>query len=421
MPIYNSALISNFLEVHCPCASLVVTSFSIDSREVMPGGLFFALHGEKNDGHAFLKEVAQRGGIGAVVSKEYRGGSFGLHLFYVFDVLKSLQKLAKKILERKNIRIIGVTGSVGKTTTKEFIYEILKEKFYVHKTSGNRNTQRTLPLAVLHADALAEIYVLEMGMTHYHEIEQLVNIAPPEIVVLTPIVLCHIENFSGIEEIACAKSEIFTSRTKYSIIHAISIQFSVIKNRASLHRDIYPKDLHYSLPVKERHLQENVSAAVIVAKYLGLCEEEIIVGVNRIRYVEHRYEKKEKRGFHFIDDSYNANLLSMTAAFESMPNPSKCGGGRKIAVLGSMVGMGKYSREVHLQVAQAAILHHIEILFCIGADMEIAMQWFIQSGRSAWLFVSREELKQQLFHSITSKDVILIKGSNVHQLWKILE
>src|SRR3990167_7217993 len=196
--MYSLRKIAGWLGQQCD-RYLPLKGFAIDSREVVPWGLFFALKGEKVDGHSFLGEVAARGAFAAVVDKGYQGPDYGLWLFRVHDVVVALQEVAKRALQERKSRVIGITGSIGKTTTKEFIYEMLSKKFRVHKGAGSRNSQRTLPLVILEANGDEEFLVLEMSMSEKGHIRKLVEIAPPQIVVLTLIALSHPKNFSGID------------------------------------------------------------------------------------------------------------------------------------------------------------------------------------------------------------------------------
>lgn len=189
----------------------IVRGVAVDSRQIKPGDLFFALPGAKADGHTFLEEAAKKGAAGAVVHHSYNGADFGLPLIKSDDVLQTLQELARKKVESARPRIVGITGSLGKTTTKEFVTTLLKAKYRVAASPGNSNSQIGLPLAILnHSGEGDEILVLEMGMTHPGEIHKLVSIAPPEVAVVTKVALVHACNFESIEEIAHAKGEIFS-------------------------------------------------------------------------------------------------------------------------------------------------------------------------------------------------------------------
>lgn len=188
-----------------------VLGFRQDSRDVQPGELFFAMKGEKVDGHEYLEQIASQGAIGAFVSKEYRGPNYGLQLVAVDNVLDSLQSLAKIVHAQRSARVVGVTGSVGKTTTKEFIATLLEGKFRVGKTPGNANSQVSVPLSILNATGDEEVFVVEMGMSNPREIHRLVSIAPPEVAIITKIALAHAVFFTdGLEGIAAAKAEILS-------------------------------------------------------------------------------------------------------------------------------------------------------------------------------------------------------------------
>ena len=194
--------------------SAAVNSFSVDSRYVEKDGLFFALRGNRTDGHAYLEEVAQKKAIAAVVTRNYCGPDHGLVLIKVADPLLALQTVARQVLSHRSTRVVGITGSVGKTTTKEFTYQLLKQNYRVAASPGNSNSQIGLPLAILNGtQGKEEILILEMGMTEAGQIKQLVELAPPEVAVITMTALVHAQNFSGLPAIGLAKAEIFSHPT----------------------------------------------------------------------------------------------------------------------------------------------------------------------------------------------------------------
>ena len=205
-----------------------VSGFKQDSRDVLPGDLFFAIKGEKVDGHAYLGEIAAKGGIGAVVSKDYRGEDFGLKLIHVDNVIAALHQLAKTVHALRKVRVIGVTGSVGKTTTKEFIATLMEGKFRVEKTPGNANSQVGVPLSILNSSGEREVFVMEMGMSLPHEMDKLVAIAPPEVAIVTKIALAHVVYFpDGLEGIAKEKAKIFSHpHTQFAILNHQAASFS---------------------------------------------------------------------------------------------------------------------------------------------------------------------------------------------------
>ncbi len=415
--MYSLRKIANWLGAECD-RYLPIASVAIDSREVEKGGIFFALRGEKVDGHDFLAEVASKGVFAAVVEKGYRGENFGMVLFYVDDVVGALQEIARRALLERKTKIIGITGSIGKTTTKEFLYEILKSKFRVQKTFGNRNSQRTLPLAILNAKGDEEFLILEMSMTEKGNIKNLVRMAPPEIIILTPIVTCHAKYFQNLEAIAEAKMEIFTATAEFAVIHEKSAGFAAVMEGCTCEHVIYHQDLEFPSPFSESHLTENVTAAVEVGKYLGLTIEEMALSSKRLKPFEHRFEKRQLRGITFIDDAYNANSTSMIAALQNLPKPKE--GGKTIAVLGSMGELGKYSFVSHLEVAKEA-LSRVDILYCIGEEAKPMVEVFEKKEMPVRFFTCYDELKKVVHQTAQDGDVVLVKGSNFHKLWKVID
>ncbi|MES2122854.1 MAG: UDP-N-acetylmuramoyl-tripeptide--D-alanyl-D-alanine ligase [Chlamydiota bacterium] len=422
-----------------------IRRFQHDSRQVREGDLFFALSGEKVDGHHFLEEVAQKGAIAAVVSKEYRGPHFGLCCFAVSDIVKSLQNLARIVHEKSSTRVVAVTGSVGKTTTKEFISTLLQTSFRVAKTPGNANSQVGVPLSILNAEGNAEVFVMEMGMSQPHEIERLVQIAPPEIAVITKIALSHAEFFpDGFEGIAAAKAEILSSpHTQLAIVNRQVMQFEATA-RASTEKVSYclDEDLQegdyalksegnlfyvveqgvesprFSLPFAATHLCENFLGAVAVARRLGMQWPEIIAQAQKLKSYQKRFEVIEKNGITFINDSYNANPTSMRAALMNMPRPGLAG--KSIAVLGSMKELGSFATQSHLEVGQLA-LKRVDYLICLGEECLPMVDLFRSEGRPVDFYLEIADVKQRLLQLAKEGDVVLLKGSNSKQLWRVLE
>ena len=395
-----------------------ITSFAIDSRSVLAGGIFFALAGERVDGHDFLFDVSSRGGLSAVVRSDYSGDSFGLVLIYVDDVLESLHCLAGYVLRERGTRVIGVTGSVGKTTTKEFIAHILSGKYKVCKSQGTRNTQRSLPLAILNAVGDEDFIVLEMAMTEKGHIKKLVKMAPPDVAVVTRITFAHAENFESLEDIAQAKAEIFAETTSLAVVHTDSYKFASIGECCPIDTVLYPIELKIVSPFVEDHFTENFSCACAVGLGLGLSWEELETYSRGIKSIDRRFVKIERGGVTYIDDSYNANRESMMAAMRNLPNPSD--GGRRIGVLGSMGELGKFSKDIHVQVGEYALLK-LDFLFCVGEEMVDVFDLFSSNGKPVRYFTDYCELKKSLMMEVRFGDVVLVKGSHCHELWKVLD
>jgi UDP-N-acetylmuramoyl-tripeptide--D-alanyl-D-alanine ligase len=418
-----------------------ITGFCFDSREVKKGELFFALKGAHFDAHGFLKEVASRGAAAAVVDASYLGENFGLILLKVPDVVEALHKLAKTMQALRKQRIVAVTGSVGKTTTKEFIATLLSRKYTVSKTPGNSNSQVALPTAILNADGKEEFFIVEMAMSAAGHIQKLVEIAPPEIAVVTKIGHANIEYFvDGFDGIAAAKAEILSHpKTTYAVLNRQVLAYGAFQKEYTSKKIIFAVDPEqgdyvleegwhikegetsssgFRLPFKATHLCENFIAAASVARILGLSWEEIISGAHHLKTIDKRFEKIEKNGFVIINDCYNASPESMEAALSNLPTPSF--GGKTIAVFGEMVDLGGYSEQSHRDIAEFAS-KKVDHVLCYGKGCLPMLDVFNKEGKPAEFFRDLKQLKEMLFEISKPGDVILIKGSRSNKLWQILE
>lgn len=419
-----------------------ILGFRQDSRLVQEGDLFFALPGNRVDGHVFLGEIAKKGAVAAVVSKQYKGPSYGLSLLAVEDVMSSLHLLAHDLFSQRNTRVIGVTGSVGKTTVKEFIATLLSAKFRVAKTPGNANSRVGVPLALLNGDTEAELFVVEMGMNQKGQIAKLASIAPPEIAMITNVGLAHSVNFpEGLEAIAAAKAEILSnSKTRLAILGPDTLEFLAIKDSLLPKKkygltkglDLYLEarkekfclienascSSFFPLPFQAKHLWENFCGAALVAREFGLCWEKIIEQAQQLKTTSHRFNIIEKKGIVFVDDSYNANLFSMRAAFKSLPKPTSKG--KTIAVIGDMKELGRFTITSHLEVAKQA-LEVTDVLLCLGKDCLPMVELFMKNKRRVYLYSDFQDLYKAVYALAKQGDVILIKGANSHQLWRLLD
>ena len=417
-----------------------VLHFAVDSRKVEIGSMFFALKGEKVDGHNFLQEAKRLGAVSAVVEASYLGDSYGLELIYVENPLQALQSLAR--LAAEGIRSVGITGSVGKTTTKEFLYTLLKDRYKVGKTPGNANSQTSLPLHLLSANRDCDLFIAEMGMSQKGEIASLVSIIPPEIAIVTQVALSHAVNFPrGIEEIAEAKAEILSHKaTKKAFLHADVYAKEAFQNTKDLsivaygdiqegtfiqkaesgwvicHKGVYTPC--FTLPFEAKHLVHNFLGAALAAYELGMQWEEIFSAAKNLSSYQKRFEIVEKGGITFVNDSYNANPTSVRAALENLPKPKE--GGKVIAALGTMGELGVFSEGAHREVGRVAALH-VDVLLCFGADTNYMAAEFIQSEKRVEQFACFSLFKEAVLETAKPGDVVLIKASNSLALWKILE
>lgn len=444
MAEFDFSQIAKWLE----CATEVsakVCGFKQNSSDVLPGDLFFALQGEKVDGHSYLEEIASKGAVGAVVSKKYRGETFGLALIYVEDVRESLHHLAKTVHATRQTRVVGVTGSVGKTTTKEFIATLLEGKYSVHKTPGNANSQVGVPLTILNSSGKEEVFVLEMGMSSPQEIKKLVVIAPPEVSIVTKVALAHAAFFpDGLEGIAAAKAEIFSHpSTKVGIYNHQVAQFrasqtgSCLKMTYSLQSEAEDCDFvlcregglcfiqegkdkttRFSLPFSASHLCEDFMGAAAVARVMGMQWTEILPQIDKLTAFKRRFEKVERDGIVFINDSYNASAVSMKAALTNLPQPQA--GRKRIAVLGAMKELGAHTEQSHIEVALTA-LENVDYLLCFGEECLSMVDIFKKGNKPVEYFDQFDALKLRVYTLAEQGDVVLLKGSNSKKLWLILE
>lgn len=421
-----------------------VFGYQIDSKLVQPGDLFFALKGVKTDGHFFLHEAKEKGAIAAVVSKQYRGPDHGLLLLVVEDVVLALQELARYSLSLSHPKIVGVTGSVGKTTVKDFIATFLSSKYRIYKSFSSYNTKLTLPLSLLNRKGDEEALILEMGMSEPGEIQNLVQIAPPCIAVLTKVGLAHAAFFpEGISEIAKEKAAIFSHpKLKTAIFYhefhefpelvsAISrekLSFSLSAREAdyflSFSEGKYALDergvrVHsFDLPFTQTHILHNFLAAVSVARSMKMEWDEIAAAVPRLEVPKMRFEIFEKEGVSFINDAYNANPESMRAALSNMPRPT--GSGKRIAVLGAMKELGSFSKSAHEEIGLFA-QGYVDHLLVLGEEAEPLCETFLEVKKPAELFLSHIALAKRLQQLISSGDVVLVKGSRSLKMEKLFE
>ncbi len=421
-----------------------VLGYQIDSRKVGEGDLFFALKGERVDGHRFLAEVAQKGAVGAVVSKDYEGEHEGMELIRVDDVVEALQSLGKWSVSQGKASILGVTGSVGKTTTKEFLASLLEGKFRVGKSPASYNSKVSFPLNLLNLDGDEEALVLEMGMSAPGEIAKLVEIAAPDKAIITKIGLAHAMNFpDGLEGIARAKAEIFShEKTKTAIvdlefaqyadvwreIRAEKVTFSLQDSAADYYLSFaegrYRIDERgvrahqFDLPFKESHLLQNFVAAIAAVRLCGMEWEEIEKRIPHLQLPSMRFQKFEKEGICFINDAYNANPASMKAALENLPEPKE--GGKRIAVLATMKELGSFSEEAHAEVGRLA-QKRADALICFGEEARPLCDAFQEARKPAAMAESHQSAADLLREMMRPGDVVLVKGSRSMEMEKILE
>lgn len=370
----------------------VIAGVSTDTRKDMAGMLFVPLVGERFDAHDFLDRAEGQGAVAAFWQQDHPVPETGLALIEVEDTLLAMQRLAAAYRRQLSVRVVGITGSNGKTSTKDMITAVLAESFHVQKTLGNLNNHIGLPLMMLALEEDTDIAVLEMGMNHAGEIELLAQLAAPEIGVITNIGEAHIEYLGSRAGIADAKCELIEQlpndgkailfgdeqllRERANKTQAETIWFGFaegndlqaveVENRGvhGSRFSVRGDDTRYELPVMGQHQLGNALAAVAVGRAFGMSGERIKAGLAKASLTARRLEvKRAKLGGTVIDDAYNASPTSMRAAltmFAEMP------GGFKVAVLGGMLELGPESASMHQAIGNELAGLPLQQVVCVG-------------------------------------------------------
>jgi UDP-N-acetylmuramoyl-tripeptide--D-alanyl-D-alanine ligase len=421
-----------------------IRAICIDSRQIQKDDLFFALSGSATDGHYFLHEVAKGGARAAVIASDYMGPiPKGLPVIRVKDTLLALQMLAKAAIASCNATKIAITGSVGKTTTKEFVSAFLRCRSKVLQTEGNQNSQIGLAVSLLNNFQGDENYIVaEMGMTQPGHIPKLTKIVPPQVALITRVELVHAQNFESIEKIAEAKAEIFgRDETTACIYNADSPCAGLLAQRskggrafsmngapnAFWHLEVLDDALvcmegeeKFVLPKPNflaRHVYENLLAAIAVARTVQVSWEDIKETIPTLRLLRNRLEKIEVRDICFINDSYNASEVSMISALSVLGNHSPS---RRIAVLGRMGELGPFSDGCHKRVGEHA-LKNADLLFCLGEECAPMIETWRKEKKDCFWTYSLTDLIDELHKRALPGDVVLLKGSRTNCLWKVVE
>ena len=412
-----------------------------DSRNPDPGALFIPLVGERFDGHAFLNEALEGGAAGCFTQRERESYLPGKFYIKVGSTQKALRDLARHYKQKFRIPFVAVTGSVGKTTTKDMVAAVLGERFKVLKTEGNFNNEVGLPLTLLRLNSNHEICVVEMGMNHFGEIEYLSSIVEPDVAVITNIGDSHIENLGSRENILKAKCEIFSHmdpKKGYVILNGddplleplrASLPFqSVLVGTAEgldyratgvesdgeksvrCHVRTPRSGFDVEIPALGNHMLYPTLTAAAVAEHFGMTGGEIARGVLRFAPTKMRMNiLKRGDGITILNDAYNANPQSMRAAVEVL---SKSGGDYKIAVLGDMFELGPFAPTLHAGVGAYLGKAGIDCLVAVG---ELARHIY-DAAKDAMVpqvywCETKEEAKPILAELVKPNSTILVKAS----------
>lgn len=417
----------------------LVTGISTDSRESLEGDLFIAIDGEKSSGHDYLNDVKNSGTVAALVNKPVEE-QVNLQIIQVTDTILAIARIANTWRNQYKIPIIGITGSNGKTTTKDLLKHFLEAKFIVHSTKGNFNTSIGLPLTLLTLDDTHEISVVEMGANKQGDIKFLCDTALPTDGLITNIGPAHLEGFGSVANVAKEKLELFNSIETGNVF--INMEDNYLKSaKVSCNRIRYgcKSECDYTadycfddngniiLIVNSNDLKLNSQSMVFAKNVLAACSVANTYGINwetiqnKIMSFNPTYGRNvitQHDRITVIDDTYNANYNSTEAALDQLSRIMTKG--RKIFVFGDMAELGEYSKEYHEKIGKRCDELGIDAVFTIGKETKIIDRIL---KNVAWHkhFEDRENLAKNLLKFIKKNDVILFKGSRSMEMEKIIQ
>lgn len=436
----------------------ICKNYSRDTRTIKNGDTYIGIKGENFDGALFWEEAFEKGADAVIINEtSIEDGKLKKYedrcMIQVEDTVTALGQMAafKRNLYGNRLKVIGVTGSVGKTSTKDIIASVISEKYKTLKTEGNNNNHIGLPLTILRLKD-EEVAVIEMGMNHFGEISYLSKIAKPDIAVITNIGTSHIGNLGSRENILKAKLEILDGMAEKKVVinndndllnkwnleknenvktytYGINSKSDVNAEDIKLHENSSEficcdknEKIKVNVPVGGEHFILNSMCAFTVGKLLNLNNEEVINGTNNFKLTGKRMEIiKLKNNITLINDSYNASYESMKAGISSLKNMS---GKRKIAVLGDMFELGSFSEKLHRDVGEEIYKNNIDKLFLIGEYAKfIAIEAENQGFKreNIFCFDNKEELLNNLKQNLQEGDTVLIKASNGMKLFLVAE
>src|SRR5437870_7259018 len=427
----------------------LIDKISTDSRTLKHGELFVALRGENFDAHSFVESVAKAGAAGAIVDSNWTGKiPENFALIRTEDTLQAYQKLAANYRKSLPLKVVAITGSNGKTSTKDFTAAVLGRRFHVTKTQGNFNNHVGLPRTMLEATSQDEVAVWEIGMNHPGEVAVLAKLAAPDAAIITNIGTAHIEFMGSREAIAAEKgalaqavgaegtvilnaddqfsksiapstsAKVILAGTTEGTVRAIEITQSANGTDFTILEGAHR--CRAQLPVPGLHMVQNALLGVAAGRIFGLSLEECAAGLAAAPLTKARLQIKEIHGVQFIDDSYNANPDSMKAALRTLVELDA--DGKRIAVLGEMRELGNESARDHREVGETAATLEVDHLIAIGSVAAAIASAAERAGlRNSRTVNSPAEAAEILSEIAASGDLVLIKGSRAARTERVME
>jgi UDP-N-acetylmuramoyl-tripeptide--D-alanyl-D-alanine ligase len=426
-----------------------VEKISTDSRTLKRGELFVALRGENFDGHNFVESAAKAHAAGAIVDSNWKGKvPKNFALIRAEDTLQAYQNLAANYRKSLSLKVVAITGSNGKTSTKDFAAAVLAHRFRVTKTEGNFNNHVGLPRTMLEAASRDEIAVWEIGMNHPGEVAALAKLAAPDVAIITNIGVAHIEFMGSREAIAAEKGALveavgakgtiilnaddpftksITARARGKVILAGTTAGTIRANEMTQSANgtdfTILEGAHRcraQVPVPGLHMVQNALLAVAAGRVFGLSLEDCAAGLATAPLTKARLQIKEIHGVQFIDDSYNANPDSMKAALRTLVELDA--NGKRIAVLGEMGELGAESESGHREVGEAAATLGIDQLIAIGDLGAVIAQAAHDAGLEKIAAArSTNEAAELLGEIVEPGDLVLVKGSRLARTERVIE
>lgn len=418
-------------------SELEIKNLNIDTRTIRNGQIFVAI----GDGNKYISTAFKNGAIGVIAERveDELLSTYPQKLFIkVADSIKTMQELAKEKRAMYNIPVIAITGSVGKTSTKDIVAKVVEQKFNVLKTEGNFNNHIGLPLTILKLDN-HEALVVEMGMNHFGEIATLTNIAKPTIAVITNIGTSHIGILGSRENILKAKIEIleglesggkliinndndllheWNKSERQAITYGIENSSDIMAENIKIFENestyiLKNEKQEVTVPISGTHFIYNSLCAIAVGKELGISIKEIIKGISKLELTQKRMEKKVINGVTVINDAYNASYESMKYSLEYLKNSNAI---RKIAILGDMLELGEFSKELHEKVGKEVVA---DILITVGKEAKNIAKT-AQNVKEIYTYDTNKEASEKIKAIMKDGDIILLKASNGMRFTEIL-
>lgn len=433
---------------------ILIKGVSTDTRSIQAGSLFIPLIGENFDGHQYAQDAYQKGAVAILWQADHGPAPSDIPCIQVDDTLEALQGLAKAYRQELSVRIIGITGSNGKTTTKDLVAAVLGSTYKVHKTKGNLNNHIGLPLTLLQLDETTEFAVVEMGMSGRGEIALLSEIAEPEVAIITMIGESHMLQLGSKDEIARAKAEIVTGMHANSLIiyngdeplieQALSelelpTGFQRVRFGQGHDNDRYPTAIRMDadgayftinspgyaelfIPLLGTHNVVNTLAAIAVGETFGVTPSAVAAGLRALQMTSMRIEKlTAASGLTVLNDAYNASPASMRAAIALTEQLS--GFGRKFLVLGDMLELGEHEEQFHRGIGAMLSPERVDYVFTFGRlgrfIADEAAHAFPQAQVRA--YDDKAQLAEELAALASAEDLVLVKGSRGMRLEQVVQ